>query len=233
MAEVLRRLELRPAGGNHKSIAGWVSRLGFSTDHFDRSNGFRGPRRPRRPLDEVLVEGSTYNRVYLKRRLYEEGIKRRTCEMCGQGELWNGRPMSLILDHINGVADDNRLENLRVVCPNCAATLDTHCGRKARLRPRACALCGASFQPRTTRHRYCSQRCGTRAPNPHKGVPQPQRRKADRPPYDQLLDEVRQDGFLATGRRYGVSDNAIRKWICWYEREHEARERSAEDSRLA
>ena len=43
--------------------------------------------------------------------------------------------MGLILDHINGVRDDNRLENLRIVCPNCAATLDTHCGRKNRLEP--------------------------------------------------------------------------------------------------
>ena len=53
--------------------------------------------------------------------------------------------MSLILDHINGVADDNRLENLQIVCPNCAATLDTHCGRANRLPvgDRACLRCGA------------------------------------------------------------------------------------------
>lgn len=227
MTEVLRRLELRPAGGNHKSISRWVERLGFSTDHFDRSTGFRGPRQPRRPLREVLVEGSTYNRVYLKKRLYEEGVKGRKCEMCGQGELWQNRRMSLILDHINGVADDNRLKNLRIVCPNCAATLDTHCGRRFRLEPKACSLCGAAFQPRTTTHRYCSRRCGTRAPNPHKGVPQPQRRKVERPPHDQLLEAVREHGFVATGRKYGVSDNAIRGWICWYERESEAGRRLA------
>jgi hypothetical protein len=41
--------------------------------------------------------------------------------------------MSIILDHINGVRDDHRLENLRMVCPNCAATLDTHCGRRNRI----------------------------------------------------------------------------------------------------
>jgi HNH endonuclease len=41
--------------------------------------------------------------------------------------------MALILDHINGVRDDNRLENLRIVCPHCAATFETHCGRKTRV----------------------------------------------------------------------------------------------------
>ncbi len=56
--------------------------------------------------------------------------------------------MGLILDHINGVRDDNRLENLQIVCPNCAATLDTHCGRKNRLnRERVCARCQATFRP--------------------------------------------------------------------------------------
>ena len=76
--------------------------------------------------------------------LYATGLKQRECELCGQGELWRGRAMSLILDHINGVGDDNRLENLRIVCPNCAATLDTHCGRNLRL-VRSCASCGRSF----------------------------------------------------------------------------------------
>lgn len=59
------------------------------------------------------------------------------CELCGQDEIWHGRRMSLILDHVNGVRDGNRIENLNIVCPNCAATLPTHCGKKhpARLKP--------------------------------------------------------------------------------------------------
>lgn len=74
-----------------------------------------------------MVENSNYSRQSLKRRLYNTGLKERECELCGQGEEWMGKRMSLILDHINGINNDNRLENLRIVCPNCNATLPTHC----------------------------------------------------------------------------------------------------------
>lgn len=128
-------------------------------------------------------------------------------------------PDGVDLYHVNGVPDDNRLENLRIVCPNCAATLDTHCARNTRRprEPRDCALCGASFSPNRPSQRYCSQRCGQRAPG--RVGPAPSRRRAERPPLDDLLAQVADDGFLAVGRRYGVSDNAIRKWIVAAERE--------------
>ena len=142
MREVLRVLELCPTGGNTPLLKRWIAHWGISTDHFD-PRALRGLPRAAKPLAEILVEGSSYARANLKTRLYAEGIKAPICELCGQGELWRGRPMGLILDHINGVRDDHRLENLRIVCPNCAATLDTHCGRKNRLeRPRACLRCG-------------------------------------------------------------------------------------------
>jgi hypothetical protein len=132
--------------------------------------------------------------------------------------------MSLILDHINGVPDDNRLENLRIVCPNCAATLDTHCGRKNRReRPvRSCARCGREFTAKYSTHRYCSQSCGSRWDRSRlRGVPCPQARKVERPPYEQLLAEIEATSYLAVGRKYGVSDNAVRKWVRFYEREAE------------
>jgi hypothetical protein len=198
---------------------------GISIDHFDPRAASRealercrGPT----PLTDVLVENSTYCRTVLKRRLYSEGIKERRCEMCGQGEEWNGARMSLILDHINGNATDNRLENLRIVCPNCAATLDTHCGRNKPIRPPArCERCGQTFYPAGPAQRYCSLRCGVHSSGPRR--PQPERRKVERPPYEQLVAEIQATSYLAVGRKYGVSDNAVRKWIRRYEEERQGR----------
>lgn len=224
-AETLRRLDLCPAGGNTSLLKKWLDRWDVDTGHFDMRAGRPAVVvRAARPLADVLVEHSTYARSNLKTRLYAEGLKVPLCELCGQDELWRGKPMGLILDHINGVRDDNRLENLRIVCPNCAATLDTHCGRKNRLEPieRECLLCGARFRAKTARQRYCSRTCGTRSPRPSRGVPKPERRRAERPPYDELIREIAETSYLAVGRRHGVSDNAIRKWVRQYEREQAA-----------
>lgn len=224
-AETLRRLELCATGGNWLTLRKWLERWEISTSHFDPDLARRlALRQPQRPLEEILVEHSTFSRNHLKARLYAAGIKRPICELCGQNDVWRARRMAMILDHINGVRDDHRLENLRIVCPNCAATFDTHCGRKNRRETadRECQRCGKTFTPKYPRHRYCSRACGSRAPRPDRGVAKPERRRVERPPYEQLLREIAETSYSAVGRGYGVSDNAIRKWVRQYERQAEA-----------
>jgi hypothetical protein len=237
-AETLRRLGMRPAGGNHLTLRRYVEQIWqLSTDHFDPDRARNDAlQKGQIPLSRILVEASTYSRSHLKARLFKDGLKARECEFCGQGELWRGERMSLILDHVNGIADDNRLENLQIVCPNCAATLDTHCGRQNRLErdPRSCLRCGGEFQPGHASQRYCSRACASR--RKRSVGPRPERRTVSRPPYTHLVREIGGLGYTGTARRYGVSDNAIRKWLRRYERERtreEPPEQTTADTRQA
>jgi 5-methylcytosine-specific restriction endonuclease McrA len=81
------------------------------------------------PLNEIL-EGKhpTYQTLKLKKRLIKEGIKDNKCEECGVSK-WNGKDLECHLDHINGDSKDHRIENLKILCPNCHSQTDTYCGR--------------------------------------------------------------------------------------------------------
>ena len=215
-AETLRYLRYRSKGGNWKTLKKYAARWGIDTSHFDPHaaslEGLRRYRKQPRPLRELLVEGSSCSRNDLKSRLYAEGMKQPICELCGQGEVWRGKRMAMILDHINGVPDDNRLQNLRVACPNCAATFETHCGRKNRRLPKPCERCGVEYTPKHSKQRFCSRSCGQR----QAGMV---RRRVDRPSYPELMEQIEEFGYLGVGRLYGVSDNSIRKWVRLYKRE--------------
>ena len=84
------------------------------------------------PFDEIFIENSPYvnNRIELKKRLYEAGIFEEICIECGNGPVWNGKPLVLQLDHINGVNNDHRIENLRIMCPNCHTQTETYAGKR-------------------------------------------------------------------------------------------------------
>jgi hypothetical protein len=130
--EVLKKLELDTHGNNYKTIHKYINKYNIDISHFNpnliRANKLHAFNKI--PTEKILVENSEYvNTNNLKNRLYKEELKERKCELCGQDENWCGKHMSLILDHINGINNDHRYENLRIVCPNCNATLPTHCGK--------------------------------------------------------------------------------------------------------
>lgn len=109
------------SGSNGQRIRKRIDELSISTDHFSLGN-----RRPiKRNKDNIFIENSTADQTTL-RKYYKEGeYTEYVCAICGQKPEWNNKPMTLILDHINGKNKDDRLENLRWVCPNCNSQLPT------------------------------------------------------------------------------------------------------------
>lgn len=131
--EVLQRLSVAARGGNYKTFHRHVQRLGLDTSHFVGSAHLAGKARAnlasRRPLDTILVEHGSYeNTNRLAERLLREGVLERRCAGCHRTE-WQGRPIPLELDHVNGVRRDLRRENLRLLCPNCHALTPTYRGK--------------------------------------------------------------------------------------------------------
>jgi hypothetical protein len=134
-AERPRRYDWSEVQALHDSGASFRecrSRFGFSAGawHAAVKRGDLKPRPAATPLRELLVDGRAVHRGSLKRRLVAAGLKQGLCEECGIGE-WRGQPIGLALHHVNGKADDNRLENLQLLCPNCHSLTDNFAGRNA------------------------------------------------------------------------------------------------------
>lgn len=199
--ETLETLGLRAAGGNYGLLKKYISDYSLDVSHFE-SNAVKTGKLAQfqqdnlTSLEDILVANSTFSRGWMKTRLYRAGLKKRQCELCDQGETWQGKQMALILDHKNGVHNDNRLENLQIVCANCNATLDTHCGKQARNKNR---LNKCKVAKEASRLKAIDSNM--------------KRRKVVRPDLGVVRAEIAANGYSATGRKYGVSDNAIRKWL--------------------
>lgn len=134
IAEVARRLGLDSTNGSvHRSIRLRIDYLRLPTTEYQGQAWARGltrARRPKVPLEQILVRDSTYGggSVRLRERLTAEGLLDQRCAMCGLVE-WCRQPAPLQLDHIDGDRRNNELTNLRILCPNCHAQTPTFCGR--------------------------------------------------------------------------------------------------------
>ncbi|MEU9222879.1 HNH endonuclease signature motif containing protein [Streptomyces massasporeus] len=138
VCEVLRHLGLEVVGGHHTHISRKIRAYGIDTSHFQGQGRGKSRRRPRSLLVEQPSDSA--RRIAssrLKRAMLGQGVEER-CALCGVEALWLGDPLPLEVDHIDSDWRNNRIDNLRLLCPNCHSTTDSYRGRgKGRAQERA------------------------------------------------------------------------------------------------
>jgi 5-methylcytosine-specific restriction endonuclease McrA len=215
----------------------------------------------------LFCENSSARREYIKGLIVKHDLIDYVCSECGLNNEWNNKVLCLQIDHINGIRNDNRLENLRFLCPNCHSQTETWCSKNNTLTVNTIDLellkstifSSLSVTEIIRRLGFCDTKsnrlqikktmkdnnfnfsvdeklynktdnkiekiftckCGEiikKNSKQCKKCKYTQSRMTERPSYIDLIEEVNKNGFSATGRKYGVSDNAIRKWIKYYQK---------------
>ena len=129
ICQVLRKIGLKPAGGNYATIHKRVKDLKLDTSHFTGQAWSKGKQfPPKQPIEDYLLNKRPIRSLDLKKRLIREGILEHKCYRCGL-TTWNNEPIPTELDHIDGNHYNNDLSNLTILCPNCHAQTDTYCGK--------------------------------------------------------------------------------------------------------
>lgn len=202
LSAILKHYGLSLSSGNYAILKNrlWQEQIDFAHiklgTHSNKGRKSWGPHPF--PLEEILVEHSSYSRTLLKHRLLKEGLLKNQCYECGIGPEWNGKPLSLQMDHINGASDDNRIENLRMLCPNCHAQTETF-GAKRKKGTGKPKTFVSDVEPEW-RHRL-----------------KPHMHKVEHPDKERLAALLLEKSVVQIADQFGVSDKAIRDWAMAYQ----------------
>jgi len=211
-SQLARAIGLKNGHGNRQSVQKAIKRLGIDVSHFTGAGPPRSAPAHKIPWREVFVERSTYSTSRLRKRLVEDMGRADECARCGISS-WHGSDLVLETHHENGISDDNRVDNLELLCPNCHSVATREILALARDRKaNRCIDCGKIITRQATRCYSCSSFKSNKT-------------KIDWPDYNGMLELMEESGwnYSKVGRNLGVSDNAVRKHIISRERQSERR----------
>lgn len=206
LAEILRHFDLRTGAGNYKTLKRRIKKENIDISHItlgvgsNKNRVFLHKRKTKDEALELFVENSKSATKEIKKYIQRFNLFDYRCQSCGLKDEWNGKEIVLQLDHINGINNDNRLENLRFLCPNCHSQTDTFSGRRFKKESK-CIDCG---KDNCKRHDRC-QSCASK-----KTMNDKRKLLATKEELHDLI-VVQKIPFTTIGKKFGVSDNAIRK----------------------
>lgn len=188
------------SGSNNITIKKRLDDYGIDYSHFGNY------KKVKRSEENIFIENSTATQKVLREWYLKGNYTEYKCSICGLEPIWMGKKLTLILDHINGINTDDRLENLRWVCPNCNQQLDTTNGKNIKNKRKSNKIikvyyknCGKEITKNSK-----TQLC--------KNCSAFEKRVCERPSKEELLDMIKEKSFTEISKKYGVSDNAVRKW---------------------
>lgn len=208
LANVLNLMRLDESGGNYRTLKKRIKNLGIDISHFTgqswKKNKIFGNKYP---IEDYLCGIRQIKSNDLKYRLIKEGFFEHKCSKCNLKE-WMGKQIPVQLDHIDGNPENNNLDNLRILCPNCHAQTDTYCGKNIK-----------SYRKKIEKKCSCGNNCDFRSNRCKKcAAIYRNRLTSKRPSKETLITNLIENNFniLKISRLYNVSDNSIRNWCTFY-----------------
>lgn len=195
MLDLCHRMGIESVGGeDYREVRNLAKELGVELVFSFKQNK-PSMKSVKLPNEMVFVKNGHTSTTNLKKKIIREGLKEYKCEKCGITE-WQGEPISLQIHHINGDHHDNRLENLQFLCPNCHSQTDTYAGKNSSR--------GSSTKPRKLTDEDYKKIIEENWIKTHPSV-------------EEFISSFVELGtFVGVAKKYGVSDNALKKWCKHY-----------------
>lgn len=203
--DVIQRLGLNVNGGNYRAARGYAAEHGMELPSAGRSvSGKRQSFHNRLPDSEYFCKDKIRNGAHTRNRLIKMGWDY-ICADCGIGPSWNGKKLTIQVDHINGDRFDNTLSNLRFLCPNCHSQTDTFSVSQTKREPRYsyCQDCRARVHKKSNRCRSCASKMNTAIG----------KKKIAWPPIDEMVGVLAHTTYTSYAATLGVTDNSVRKHL--------------------